>query len=740
MKLRSFRASELRSFACALFAAAVLAVSGAALAAPPPAKSSATAATPPGLAIVAAPIFGSEATVGRGWYDVLVRVDNPTSAAKKGSLELYDSTPFKGVEVGLVTHAPFNVPAGKTAYVVLETRSPPYGTPSMAVRAKDDAGAEIANVTVTVKNDDGPVLVDVDEPSKLAIVMRNWPAAVSYGTATTVYMGASPAATIGFAAPQFDHATGDPILPERAAGWGGVTVVLVHSDMLARLQGSELEALVSWVASGGTLAVVPNRPEDLRGVPLAPLMGGAAAAGPPAPGLLTLPVTPKPPAPGSPFGTPTTPPDEEEGWNPDDAKPGDFVPARTSVSGGPGRLGPRAAVAAKMASYTGGNLVQTVFGSTAAYGLGEVHLLPFDPTAPPALDDPWVHGRIAELVDHAWDRRAPVALPAQARLGPMPPRDDVRRALDPNENFRPALGFAAIVLALYSIFVGPVVFLRARKKERPLMPLTWAPLLSTAAFGAIVLAGFAVKGWTGRSRQIAIMETGGGMTRGAVRRYRGFFTSETRSLRVSALDSASVVDVVRFDALVGQDSSLSVDRNGLSLDHITSLPWQTLVVREDGFADLAGPVVVVKNEVAGAPGARVVNKTGKDLVDVVVYVPGDGARYFAKVEAGKDADSTKGTTLWSSAARRSTSAGSTVVHMLDASSLGLPLAKKDAERVAGTWHLAEASTDETVDWWPDDAPVVLAEVANPDHASSDSGLRVESERLLLRVVGWGGAP
>ena len=74
---------------------------------------------------------------------------------------------------------------------------------------------------------------------------------------------------------------------------------------------------------------------------------------------------------------------------------------------------------------------------------------------------------VVELIDRAWDRRAAVIFPAGANprnatiayYGYGPGRtDEVRRALDPNENFRPALGFAAILLVLYSVFVGPVNF------------------------------------------------------------------------------------------------------------------------------------------------------------------------------------------------------------------------------------------------------------------------------------------
>lgn len=715
---------------------------------------------PPPVAVAVAPIFGPEPTVGGGWYDVLVRVDNPGTTTKKGSLELYDATPWMAREGALVTHAPFNVPPGQTAMVTLETHGAGYGSASMAVRARDEGGAEMLSVPLTANTNEAPVLLDIDEPSKLGIVMRGWPATVTFGTPVAYgaspyggAMGGAPAAAIAFAAPQFDHATGDPILPTRAAGYGAVTVVVVHSAELARLRREPLDALVSWVAAGGTLAVIPNRPEDLRGPPLAALAGGDIVSGPPAPGLLSLPTLRRPaaaPGLGAGFGgglggagTPVAPPtDEDEGirWNPGaPPAPGDFLPIRTStLHPTPMHLGPRAAVAAKLSGYSGGTLAATVFGSTSTYGLGEVHLLPFDPTAAPALDDPWVLGRMSDLVNHAWDRRAPLVFPPASVPHAMWRGDDVRRALDPNENFRPALGFAAIVLALYSVFVGPVTFLRARRKGRPLAPLKWTPIWSAAAFGSIVLAGLAVKGWTGRSRQVAFVETGAGFNRGAVRRFRGFFTSETRSLRIAATDSASVIDVVRFGSVSTQSSSLAVDRDGLALDHIMSLPWQTLVVREDGFMDFAGPVAVLRNDLPTGPNVDVVNHTGKDLKDVVVWVPGDGAHWFAELKNGATVSSSMGTLAMSAASRRAAAAGSMTVHMLETTSLVAGLPKADGDRLQKTWRIVETAADENADWWPDDVAVVLAEMVDPQHPPSDSGLRLESLRLLMRVVGYGG--
>ena len=60
--------------------------------------------------------------------------------------------------------------------------------------------------------------------------------------------------------------------------------------------------------------------------------------------------------------------------------------------------------------------------------------------------------------------------------------------------------------------------------------------------------------------------------------------------------------------------------------------------------------------------------------------------------------------------------------------------------MAGTWGALAAAAAASVDWWPDDVPAVLAEVEGGDGATSDTGLRIESSRLLIRVLGQGGAP
>src|SRR5262249_25305043 len=173
-----------------------------------------------------------------------------------------------------------------------------------------------------------------------------------------------------------------------------------------------------------------------------------------------------------------------------------ITPTTTPATRG-ARIGPNNDVQGKLTGWSGGNLHPSDFGASAAYGLGEVHLLGFDPTEAPMLDDPWVHARIVDMMERGWERHALVAFPHGSGERNNYRVDEVRRALDPNENFRPGLGISALLLVIYSIVAGPVLFLRAAKKGKPLRPLLWAPVFSVAAFGAIVLVGLAGKGCRG---------------------------------------------------------------------------------------------------------------------------------------------------------------------------------------------------------------------------------------------------
>jgi hypothetical protein len=704
-----------------------LCLASTALGAPPPDPSAPAASSP--VAMHAQPIFGTDAAGGFDWNEIVVRLDNGGATTAKGTVEVTSKLSY-GEDEQLATRAPFSVPAGRSAIVRLPTHGFPFRPSSLTVNATSDNGARLASQSLSANGSIAPLLVDIDEPSRLAVVLRNVSVATTWNPMT--YGGSSTATALTIGVPLFDRATGDPILPEQAAAYAPVTVVLVHSDTLARLETASLDALVNWVLSGGTLAVVPARPEDLRGPTLSALVGGTISTAEPPPAFLTLPglgpSSAMPPI--NPFAAPAP------GGGADDAEaPSPAWPLPRQL-GAPLQIGPSRAVRPRLVGYAGGNLHASHCGASAPYGLGEVQLLAFDPTEVPMIDDPWVQARVVELVAHAWDRRAASVF----RMGAMPQLpnqlNDVRRSLDPNENFRPALGIAAILLVLYSIVSGPVTFLRAARSGNPLSPLKWAPIWSAAAFATVVLIGLAGKGWRGRARHLSYIESGAGVSRGSIRRFRGFFTSEARSISVATTDRGCVLDAAGEEA-TKQHRVLHLDRNGATLENLTSLPWQTVVVVEDGSVELRGGVAILPTPDGSAD---VVNRTGKALIDVIVYMPGGTPTYFAELKDGARVHAATGKSLTGFFARRAVTAGSLPVHPLDASDLGAALDSHAASRLHDAWQPLEAAAGNEIDWWPDDAAVVMAEMVGGEGRTSDSGLSLENDRALLRVVGAGGTP
>jgi hypothetical protein len=364
-----------------------------------------------------------------------------------------------------------------------------------------------------------------------------------------------------------------------------------------------------------------------------------------------------------------------------------------------------------------------------------VHVLGFDPASPPAIEDGWAHARLLEMLDEAWDRHALVVFPHGSGVQHATNLYEVRRALDPNENFRPALGVAAILLVLYSIATGPIAFLRAQRRLRPFAPLLWSAVASAGCFALLVVVGLAGKGWSGRARRFALVEAGAGMSRGSVRRFRGFFSSQTRAMRVRGSEPGSVLDVMTSDSGDQGPAVLRIDKEGASLEGLTSLPWQTVVVSEDGFVDLRGGIGVREK-----PDGSVVvsNHTGRKLKDVVVWAPKSDASWFPTVAEGESVLSTSGRTLFVPSARVSGTAGSRTVHALDAARFSTVLGGRAIEEMAQAWSALGSAAGSSVDWWPDSVPVVLGEIVGGERRSSDAGLPVESDRLYFRVVGEGG--
>jgi len=109
-----------------------------------------------------------------------------------------------------------------------------------------------------------PTLVDIDNPSRLAIPLRGWPATTTYSlTPSYTYYTYAPSPTsamnIAVAAPHFDATTGDPVLPTRAAvgpaaGW----LLLALRCVMGFSVGGEYTGVVAYLLEGA--------PERRRGL------------------------------------------------------------------------------------------------------------------------------------------------------------------------------------------------------------------------------------------------------------------------------------------------------------------------------------------------------------------------------------------------------------------------------------------------------------------------------------------
>jgi hypothetical protein len=718
-------------------------VRGNEIAAPPSGlKAAPSSATTSRVSLAATPVFGADAATGDGWFEAVARVTNTGALPARGTIQLssqYGPFAFFASET-YIARAPFHVQPGAEVVIHLPMRSGARSAAPATVTAADDAGTKLAEASLSLGPSAEPLLVDVDQPSRLSLVMRGWPMAPSWHPAFAPYVAAGSPTALSVGSPSIDAATGDPVLPESAAGYSAATVVVIASHRLARLDGRPLDALIGWTLAGGTLAVFPTRPEDLRSGVLPMLVGGVLTTTPPPPGMSSLPsvsrpggfpslVTPPKPAPSPAWPAPASP--EGGGATPI----GWVVPARTTPLGATS-VGPSPALRAKLTGFSGGYVRPSEYGATAPYGLGQVHVLAFDPTGSAAIEDGWAHARLLDMLDEAWERRALFVFPHGSGAAPSMNLDDVRRSLDPNENFRPALGVAAILLVLYSIVAGPIAFARARRRARPLEPLLWAPVASAACFTLVVLVGLAGKGWSGRARRVSLVEAGAGMPRGSVRRFRGLYSSQTRAMRIRASEPAAVLEAIPTESRGQPPAALRLDKDGTSLEDINSLPWQTVVVVEDGFADLRGGIAV-REKPDGS--VLVTNRTGRKLKDVIVWAPKRDASWFSAVADGESVLSTSGRTIFAAGARAAVAAGSRTVHQIEASPFETVLPGRTGEDMALAWGALGRAAGASVDWWPDEVPIVLAEVAGGEQRTEDTGLRVESDRLFVRVVGEGGA-
>jgi hypothetical protein len=650
------------------------------------------------LTIEAVPVLGGNSPSVDGWGEVYVHLENDDSRALSGFLELRSLGSGRAGPRAL-SRAPFALaPKGRVS-LLLPSHSLVLRMGDAKVVAVDEKGRELGFSQVTPVRVLDPLLFDLTVPSRLAPALSAQAMPIKRRGMSYSYGGS----TLSVTTPQINVVSGELVLPDLAAGYASVTVVLASGRTISSMPPPALDALVSWVLSGGALALVVDRPEDLHSSWLEALAGGRVQNSAAAHQLSAV----------TQFAVPV---DAGSG-----SLPGPPHIALESAQ-------PSRELAATFFGLSGANLRVSPWGESCSYGLGEVHFLAFNPDSELGAGDPWLRLKMVDLVRHAWERASVVALPHGESGFDDARGAAIRRVLDPNESTRWTVVVSTLLLLLYAGLAGPLNFYLAQRAGRPLRALIYLPVWAGIALAGIVLLGVLGKGVSGRARHLTLIEAGAGMARASITRFRGLYGARADDLTVRAA-RGSVLDVLGEPDEVMRD--LVVDRDGLRLEKLREKPWEVQVVREDGFTSLAGGVSLVQ----GADGRlSVKNRCARDLLSVVVKAPGQDFVYFPKIADGETVSLGRGRVLGS--APPGASSGN---HLLSVSSFH-DAVEAHAKGVGAAWDALETLTGGDADWWPNDVPVLIAELEGGEGRTQDSGLRLDIDRVLLRVVGYGGVP
>lgn len=656
----------------------------------------------PSVHAEAALTLGATSTVGPGWLTVQVRLENTGAEPLEGSVELVARPAWSRDGERHTTRVPVAIEPKGRALLELPTHGFAGRPHELTVHVYDASDELISRATVSELRQGDPLLVDLSQPSRLAATVRDLGIPLTRQSA-----GSYQVPTLAVSSPMQDPATGEPLLPRWAAGYSNATVVASTGRRLATLPERELVALTDWVLSGGALAVAIERPEDLRFAGLLAMVGEGVRETPPDPALLEPQV----------FLVPTDP---GLGVAPPSPMPGRAALKREEVA-------PSFRLVERLHSYKGGNLRPTPWGAAASYGLGEVHLLAF-PIDEHAVTDRWVQLKVADLVRHAWDRQGHIALPLGQNALDGHQVSFIRKVLDPNENMRWTIALSALVLLLYAGVAGPLNFYLASRKGRPLRAILWLPVLSLSTLLVIVAIGVVGKGVKGRARKLALVEAGAGMARASATRFRALYAPSAKELSVRPLSRASLLDVASEDELV--ERRLVVDRDGVRVAGLRAKPWQPLVLREDGPFELGGGVSLVRD----GDDVVVKNRTARDLVAVVLKSPDGVFASFPRIPDGASVRFSQGERL--SLTPLAVSPNYRPLNMV-----GLqPTLDLAAPGVTDAWMALASYAGNDIDWWPPGVPVLLGQLEGGEGKKADTGLEIDVDRVLVRVIGFGGVP
>jgi len=209
------------------------------------------------LTVEAVPVLGAGSPSVEGWGEIYVRLENNGPRALSGFLEL------RSLGAGrphTLSRAPFAVAPKARVSLLLPSHSLVLRGSDAKVVAVDAQGTEICTAALPPLRTWEPLLFDLNVPSRLAPVLSGQPAPIKRRGPGYAYGGS----TLSVTAPQINVSSGEPVLPDLAAGYASATLVLASGRTLSSMSPPALDALLSWVLGGGALALVMDRREDLH--------------------------------------------------------------------------------------------------------------------------------------------------------------------------------------------------------------------------------------------------------------------------------------------------------------------------------------------------------------------------------------------------------------------------------------------------------------------------------------------
>lgn len=525
------------------------------------------------VAIEIAPLFGGDVIRPRTWAPILVTLTNRTQRAFQGELSL-DVKSWRSDHIDHRTRV--DLPAGATRRVVLDIYLPDDGTELIGHYLAGGGLAGRRSYTTPYSTGGAGVVVMARE-SRLRSVLGGIESSTQdeYGSVRQVQM---PVGSLSY-----DTNTGEPLAPESSLGYAPVALVVARSSELEALSVAQREALRRWVAAGGRLLVFPRTPEAVRQPFLQSLVGSVTL-------MESQPVAGRFEAMPPNAQNQTWVPVDDDEW------------------------------------------VDEAFGGSRRLGFGRVYLTTYDGSVPPHVDGSYTRSTIAAVARLGGSRvrmsMFEFAQPEEENYAWGGPTgfQELRAALDPNESFRPALGFVAILLLFYVILVGPVNFRWVAKKNRPIFALVTTPIAALGCLFLMLVVGYVGKGVTMRYRQMQITEGVAGQALGSERTYLSLFLTrptsfdlpEAQGLRLLTEGSPRMPQVV-------------TDGNRRSLEDLQGGLWQTLFLRRDATRDLGG---TISFDVENLRLTGIRNGTGLQLRDAVLLAPGGSVYPIGDVAPG----------------------------------------------------------------------------------------------------------